>query len=127
MSGYNLILSRNQEVGIIYRNIYFLNDVFNDIEDDYNIIRLVNSKINKFIIFVAYIPPNEEHNNRLSLLIEKLLLLKRRYNNLKLVLFGDLNINLIDIDYKLKNKIEPFGFKIWYKKREYTRIQNVKM
>jgi hypothetical protein len=91
MSGYNLILSRNQEVGIIYRNIYFLNDVFNDIEDDYNIIRLVNSKINKFIIFVTYIPPNEEHDNRLSLLIEKLMLLIRRYNNLKLVLFGDLN------------------------------------
>ena len=97
MSGYNLILSRNQEVGIIYRNIYFLNDVFSDIEDDYNIIRLVNSKMNKFIIFVTYIPPNEEHDNRLSLLIEKLILLKRRYNNLKLVLFGDLNINLEDL------------------------------
>ena len=54
MSGYNLILSRNQEVGMIYRNIYFLNDIFNDIEDDYNIIRLVNSKINKFIIFITY-------------------------------------------------------------------------
>jgi len=126
MSNYNLILSRKQEVGIIYKNIYFLNDVFNDIEDDYNIIRLVNSKINKFIIFVTYIPPNEEHDNRLSLLIEKLMLLKRRYNNLKLVLFGDLNINLEDIDDKLKDKIEPFGFKIWYKKREYTRIQKVK-
>ena len=54
------------------------------------------------------------------------MLLKRRYNNLKLVLFGDLNINLEDIDDKLKDKIEPFGFKIWYKKREYTRIQNIK-
>ena len=54
------------------------------------------------------------------------MLLKRRYNNLKLVLFGDLNINLEDIDDKLKDKIEPFGFKIWYKKREYTRIQKVK-
>jgi len=126
MSGYNLILSRNQEVGMIYRNLYFLNDVFNDIEDDYNIIRLVNSKINKFIIFVTYIPPNEEHDNRLSLLIEKLMLLKRRYNNLKLVVIGYLNINSEDLDYKLKNKIEPFRFKICYKKREYTRIQKVK-
>ena len=28
MSGYNLILSDNQEVGIIYKNIYYLNDCF---------------------------------------------------------------------------------------------------
>ena len=26
MSGYNLILSDKQEVGIIYKNIYYLND-----------------------------------------------------------------------------------------------------
>ena len=54
------------------------------------------------------------------------MLLKRRYNNLKLVLFGDLNINLEDLEYKLKNKIESFGFKIQFKKSEYTRIQKVK-
>ena len=125
-SGYNLILSSNQEVGIIYINIFFLNDIFNEIEDDSNIIRLVNSKTNKFIIYATYIPPNQEHDNRLSLLIEKLILLKRRYNNLRLVLFGDLNINLADIDIKLKNKIELFGFKILFKKKEYTRMKIVK-
>ena len=54
------------------------------------------------------------------------MLLKRRYNNLKLVVIGYLNINSEDLDYKLKNKIEPFRFKICYKKREYTRIQKVK-
>ena len=86
-------------------------------EYDYNIKRLVNSKTNKFIIYETYISPNQEHDNRLSLLIEKLLLLKRRYNNLRLVLFGDLNINLDDIDIKLKNKIEQFGFKVWFKKK----------
>ena len=95
-------------------------------EDDYNIIRLVNSKTNKFIIFVTYLPPNQEHDNRLSTLIEKLMSFKRRYNNLRLILFGDLNINLDDIDIKIKNKIEPFGFKIWFKNEEYTRIQIVK-
>ena len=71
MSGYNLILSDNQEVGIIYKIIYYLNDCFKDIEDNYNIIRLVNTTKYKFIIYVTYLPPNEEHNNKISELIEK--------------------------------------------------------
>ena len=90
MSGYNLILSDNQEVGIIYKNIYYLNDCFKDIEDNYNIIRLVNTTKYKIIIYVTYLPQNEEHNNKISELIEKLLLIQRRYNNLRLILCGDL-------------------------------------
>ena len=127
MSGYNLILSDNQEVGIIYKNIYYLNDCFKDIEDNYNIIRLVNTTKYKFIIYVTYLPPNEEHNNKISELIEKLLLIQRRYNNLKLILFGDLNINKDETDIKIKSKIEKYGFKIWYNKNSYTRSQIVKI
>ena len=33
MSWYNLIFSYNQKVGIIYKNIYYLNDCIKDIED----------------------------------------------------------------------------------------------
>ena len=66
-----------QEVGIICKNIYFLNDCFKDIEDNYNIIRLVNTTKYKFIIYVTYLPPNEEHNNKISELIEKLLLIQK--------------------------------------------------
>ena len=54
------------------------------------------------------------------------MLLKKRYNNLRLVSFGDLNINIEDIDNKVKNKIKPFGFKIWFKRKEYTRIEKQK-
>ena len=39
-------------------------------------------------------------------------MLRKRYNNLKLILFGDLNINIDEIDIKLKNKIEPYGLKL---------------
>ena len=101
MSGYNLILSYNQEVGIIYKNIYYLNYCFMDIEDNYNIIRLVNTTKYIFIIYVTYLSPNNEHNNKISELIEKLLLLRKRYNNLKLILFGDLNINIDEIHMAL--------------------------
>ena len=52
------------------------------------------------------------------------MLLKRRYNNLKLVLFVDLNINLEDINYKLKNKIEPFNLKFGIKKENIQESKN---
>jgi len=57
-------------------------------------IRLINATKYNFIIFLTYLPPNNEHNNKISELIEKLLLLRKRYNNLKLILFSDLNINI---------------------------------
>jgi hypothetical protein len=42
MSGYNLELSDKNKVGIIYRNIYYLNKSCVELEDKYNMIRTVN-------------------------------------------------------------------------------------
>ena len=42
MSGYKLKLSDNNEVGLLYRDIYYLNDVCKNIEDNYNMIKMVN-------------------------------------------------------------------------------------
>ena len=42
MSGYKLKLSEKEEVGI--KDIYYLNKCFSDIEDEYNVIRMGNSK-----------------------------------------------------------------------------------
>ena len=110
---------------MIYK--YYLSDCFQDIKDNYNIIILVNSTKYNFIIYVAYLSPNNEHNNKISELIKKkLLLLRKRYNYLKPILFGDLNTNIDEIDVKLKNKIELYGFKIWYNKNNYTKSQIVK-
>jgi len=47
----------------------------------------------KFIIYSTYLPPNEEHNYRIQQLIQRLKLLRYKYNNLILKLFGDLNMN----------------------------------
>ena len=72
-----------------------------------------------------YIYPGEEKNKRVNELIEKLILLKRNYNSLSLILFGDLNIKREKIEEKLENKISQYGFKVWYKKEkdEYTHEQ----
>ena len=127
MSGYKLELSDNNEVGILYRDIYYLNKSFSDIEDNYNMIRMVNTNKGNLIIYCVYIPPGEEHNKRTNELIEKLLLLKRNYKSLSLILFGDLNIKREKIQEKIIDKLEPYGFKVWYKKGNdiYTHEQKI--
>ena len=40
LSGYKLELSEKEEVGIIYKDIYYLNKCFSDIEDEHNIKRM---------------------------------------------------------------------------------------
>ena len=127
IKGYKLELSNKQEVGIIYKDIYYLNNCFTNIEDDYNLIRMANTKGGNFILFCTYLPPNEEHNYRLQELIQRLKLLRYKYNNLTLVLFGDLNMNRGVIENQLSKEIEILGFKIWYSrnKNEYTREQDV--
>ena len=127
IKGYKLELSNKQEVGIIYKDIYYLNNCFTNIEDDYNLIRMANTKGGNFILFCTYLPPNEEHNYRLQELIQKLKILRYKYNNLTLILFGDLNMNRDVIENKLSKEIEILGFKIWYNrnKNEYTREQKV--
>ena len=127
MSGYKLELSDNNEVGIIYRDIYYLNDVYKSIEDNYNMIKMVNTTEGKLILYCTYLPPGEEHNMRIKELIDKLLLLKKRYKSLSLILFGDLNIDRKNIKEKLCNKIEQYGFNVIYKSEEniYTHEQKI--
>ena len=81
-------------------------------------IKMVNTTEGKLILYCAYLPPGEGHNMRIKELIDKLLLLKRRYKSLYLILFGDLNIDRKNIKEKLCNKIEQYGFNVIYKSDE---------
>jgi len=85
---------------------------------------MANTKGGNFILFL---PPNEEYNYRLQELIQRLKLLRYKYNKLTLVLFGDFNMNRDVIENKLSKEIEILGYKIWYSrnKNEYTREQEV--
>ena len=113
------------ELGIIHKNIFYLNNYFKELEDNYNIIRLVNSNNGNFIIFFTYIPPYDKHSKRLAELIYKLKIIRYRYNNLVLILYGDLNIKREDIRNKLGKNIEPFGYEIIFNDdvNEFTQAQ----
>ena len=103
---------------VYYIEIFFLNKTLKDLEDDYNKLRMVNATNGNLILYCIYIPPNDEHDKRVDELNEKLLLLKRNYHSLSLRLYGDLNIKGKNIKNKMVDKIEPFGFKVWYSKDE---------
>ena len=105
MSGYKLELLDNNKVGILYRDIYYLNDACKNIEDNYNMIKMVNTTEGNLILYCTYLSPGEGHNIRIKELIDKFLLLKRRYKSLYLILFGDLNIERKNIKEKLCSKI----------------------
>ena len=82
--------------------------MFQCIEDECNIIR----KGANFIIYSTSLPPNNEHTYRLQELIDRLKLLRRKYNNLTLVLFGDLNMSREEVKDKLSIEKESLGFKV---------------
>ena len=88
---------------------------------------MVNTTEGKLILYCTYLPPGEGHNMRIKELIDKLLLLKRRYKSLSLILFGDLNIDRKNIKEKLCNKIEQYGFNAIYEPDEniYTHEQKI--
>ena len=66
-----------------------------------NIIRMANTKGGNFIIYSTYLPLNNEYIYRLQELIDRLKILRRKYNNLTLVLFGDLNMSREEVKDKL--------------------------
>ena len=72
-------------------------------------IRMANTINGNLIIYCVYIPPGNEHDKRLSELIDKLLILKRNYQSLTLILYGDLKIKRENIKETIGNKKEPYG------------------
>ena len=71
ISGYKTEFSPNQEVGIIYKNCYYLDSNFKEFEDNYNLIKLVNTLKGMLILWVTYLPPGENHPYLIQNLIKK--------------------------------------------------------
>ena len=128
ISGYKTEFSPNQEVGIIYKSCYYLDSNFKEFEDDYNLIKLVNTLKGMLILWVTYLPPGEEHENLTQNLIENIIKIKSIYKTINIILFGDLNIKRDEIEKKLGNKLKYYNLKVLYSKEEEecTRKETVK-
>ena len=51
-----------------------------------------------FIVCVTYLPPGENHPNLIQNLLEKITRIKAIYENINIILFGDLNIKRDEIE-----------------------------
>ena len=128
ISGYKTEFSPNQEVGIIYKNCYYLDSNFKEFEDNYNLIKLVNTLRGMLLLWVTYLPPGEKHENLIENLIEKIKRIKSIYETINVILFGDLNIKRDEIEKKLGNKLKYYNLDVLYSKEEeeFTRKETVK-
>ena len=71
-------------------------------------IKMVNTTEGNLILYCTYLSPGEGHNIRIKELIDKFLLLKRRYKSLFLILFGDLNIDRKNIKEKISKSYSDY-------------------
>ena len=128
ISGYKTEFSPNQEVGIIYKSCYYLDSNFKEFEDNYNLIKLVNTLKGMLLLWVTYLPPGEDHENLIQILIEKITKIKSIYETINIILFGDLNIKRDEIEKKLGNKLKYYNLDVLYSKEEEecTRKETVK-
>ena len=128
ISGYKTEFSPNQEVGIIYKNCYYLDSNFKEFEDNYNLIKLVNTLKGMLLLWVTYLPPGDNHENLIDNLIEKIIRIKSIYETLNIIIYGDLNIKREEIEKKLGNKLKYYNLDVLYSKEEeeFTRYEKVK-
>ena len=128
ISGYKTEFSPNQEVGIIYKSCYYLDSIFKEFEDNYNLIKLVNTLKGMLILWVTYLPPGENHEYLTQNLIEKITRIKSVYKTINIILYGDLNIKRNEIEKRLGNKLKYYNLNVLYskEKEECTRKETVK-
>ena len=128
ISGYKTEFSPNQEVGIIYKNCYYLDSNFKEFEDNYNLIKLVNTLKGMLLLWVTYLPLGENHENLIENLIEKIKRIKSIYETINVIIFGDLHIKRDEIEKKLGNKLKYYNLDVLYSKEEeeFTRKETVK-
>ena len=122
-ANYKSIFTANKEVGIIYKKELQVDKISNSFNDDYNLVCRVNTQKGSFIIYITYNPPNDGHVDKRKKIIDNLREINKKYSDLKLILFGDLNC---DREKFKKNYISPLKleeFKGIFKEEEeeYTR------
>ena len=90
---YKLLKNNNDNVSIIYKNNLSVYQILEKLCNDNILIARLDSNKNSYILFCVYITPNKEHELIMNDVINKLIMIKNRYKDCKIILFGDFNIN----------------------------------
>jgi hypothetical protein len=92
--------------------------VLNKLNDEYNLICKVNTEKGNMIVYAAYVPPNELHDNLLDGVFERLQIIRSRYTDLTMALFADFNLKRNEFKKRVETRVGKLGFKSHYLKGE---------
>ena len=125
---HKMIENGGGKVAILYSAKHSVHPILQEMSDEYNIICKCNSEGNSVIIYGVYVPPDADHKNRMRELAHRLRIIKQKYAELQLILFGDLNIPRDELETEFLS-VKSLGFKLWYQRGEcaFTRIEGEKM
>ena len=99
----NYKLLNNNNIAIIYKKDLSVYQILEKLCNDNILIARLDSNKNSYILFCMYIPPNREYDIIMGEVMNKLLMVKNRYKDCKIILFGDFNINRNRLENKIKN------------------------
>ena len=121
-------ISDGAKTAIMCKDQYNLSTVLPGMNDEYNQVMRLSTHGGKtaFILYNVYIPPeDEETDQRIDGLICRLLTMKERYKNLKLVMFGDLNLTREGVRKRIMPRLEKHGFTLRasQKLQSFTRMR----
>ena len=123
------VCSFNDRVGIIYNKKYSVYKILENLNDEHNLITRIDT-INKdgkksaYILYCVYLPPTRDHEILIGDFLNKLNMIKNRYKNAKIIVYGDFNLRRDEFKNKVEN-ILGNDFIYHYKKEEqnFTRYR----
>jgi hypothetical protein len=124
------LITNGDRVAIIYDNKYKVNRILSEMNDDHNLICNVGTK-NKsksVILYSVYLAPGNDHKDLLKRFLYNIKVLKDRYDNPSIMVYGDFNLDREKFKSKIEDVLKPYGFKCHYDKEpnKFTRFEKVK-
>ena len=126
INGYKMI-GEGGKTCIIHKEEYGVHVMLHYLNDNWNLICKVNCSGKNLILYSAYLSPDERHNTRIEETLHRLEIIKNRYTDMKLILFGDFNMNRKDFKNKVEKHVNKLGYIGHFEKGEhcFTRYQMV--
>ena len=95
------ILSKSEKTALIFNKLYGVHLIMENLNDENNLIAKVTCDGNvTFILYCVYLTPGDNHELLLNDFLNKCLAVRRRYDKIKMIIFGD--FNLTRDEYKKK-------------------------
>ena len=126
------VCSFNERVGIIYNKKYSVYKILENLNDAHNLITRIDTKNENgiksaYILYCVYLPPTRDHEILIGDFLNKLNMIKNRYKNAKIIVFGDFNLKRDEFKNKIENVLgKEFTYHYNKEEQNFTRYRITK-